>query len=52
MQTKISKCSQCGETERLELLDQHLEDLGCEVTCKGCDTLICLECGADVENND
>jgi hypothetical protein len=47
----MSKCN-CGETERIMLLDQYLEDLGSEVVCEGCDTLICLECGQDVPSEE
>ncbi len=42
------KCQWCEGETRIEPLDFYLEELGCEVTCEGCDTLICLECGQDV----
>jgi hypothetical protein len=47
----MPKCN-CGETERIMLLDEYLEDIGSEVVCEGCDTLICLECGQDVANEE
>jgi len=46
------KCKWCEGETRIEPLDYYLEELGCEVTCEGCDTLICLECGQDVANEE
>jgi hypothetical protein len=47
----MPKCQWCEGETRIEPLDYYLEELGCEVTCEGCDTLICLECGQDVAND-
>jgi hypothetical protein len=48
----MSKCKECGDEARIMLLDEYLDDLGCEVNCEGCKTLICLECGQDVANEE
>ena len=48
----MSKCKECGDEARIMLLDEYLDDLGCEATCEGCKTLICLECGQDVANEE
>lgn len=47
----MPRCN-CGETENIVLLDKYLEDIGSDVVCEGCETLVCLECGQDVSNEE